>query len=162
MHELYMIHFSSKMRSFNNQPSNSTSCSDNALRLLILVVCKLYWRLQVTSSISNWGDDLKGCVERGIFRRAELPLKGIEDFLLKTLVVCRPTPPHTFICGTKSGHVRTRTVTCRSPICQERFNIEQKFGRSRIPQCAPTTCPSLRWGLEVVTRWVTTYLNFVG
>ena len=42
-----------------NQPSNSTSCSDNALHLLVLVVGILYWGLQVMSSFSSWGCILK-------------------------------------------------------------------------------------------------------
>ena len=40
------------------QPSNSTSCSDNYLRLLVLVVGELYWRLQVMSSFSISGGAL--------------------------------------------------------------------------------------------------------
>jgi hypothetical protein len=55
----------------------------NALRLLILVTCKLYWGLQVTSSFSNWGCILKGCFEGGIIWRAKSRLKGIEDFNLE-------------------------------------------------------------------------------
>ena len=46
-----------------NQPSNSTSCSDNALRLLILVADILYLGLRVTSSFLIWGCVLKGCFE---------------------------------------------------------------------------------------------------
>ena len=70
-----------------NQPSNSTSCSDNdALRLLVLLVTyRLYWGLQVTSSYSIWSCVVKGCFERGIFWRAKSHLKGIEDFNLEHL-----------------------------------------------------------------------------
>ena len=82
----YVVHVSSTMWRIKNQPSNSTSCSDNALRLLVLVAGKLYWGLQVTSSFSIWGCVLKGCFERGIFWRAKLRLKGIEDFNLWTLL----------------------------------------------------------------------------
>ena len=36
-----------------------------------------------SSSYSIWGCILKGCLERGIFRRAKSHLKGIEDFNLE-------------------------------------------------------------------------------
>ena len=75
-----MVHVSSTMWRIKNQPSNSTSCSDNALSLLVLVVGWLYWELQVTSSFSTWGCVLKGCFARDMFWRAESRLKGIEDF----------------------------------------------------------------------------------
>ena len=84
VHELYgTLHVCSIMWKFKNQPSISTSCNDNALRLLVLVVRKLYWGFQVMSSFSIWGCVFKGCFERGIFWRAKLHLKGIEDFNLK-------------------------------------------------------------------------------
>jgi hypothetical protein len=79
-----MVHVSSTIWRVRNQPSNSTSCNDNALHLLVRVVGKLHWGLQVTtSSCSIWGCILKGCFERGIFGRAKLRLKGIEDFNLE-------------------------------------------------------------------------------
>ena len=78
----YMIHIFNIMWRIKNQPSNSTSCSENAVRLLILVTGRLYWELQVTSSFSIWGCVLKGCLERGIFWRAKSRLKGIENFNL--------------------------------------------------------------------------------
>ena len=76
-----MVHVFSTMWSMKNQPSNSISCSDNALRLLVLVAGILYWGLQMKSSFSIWGCILKGCFERGIFWRAKLRLKGIEDWI---------------------------------------------------------------------------------
>ena len=78
-----MGHVSSTMWGIKYQPSNSTSCSDNTLRLLVLVVGRLYWGLQVMSSYSIWGCALKGCLEGGIFGRAKSRLKGIEDFNLE-------------------------------------------------------------------------------
>ena len=94
---------------FKNQPSNSTSCSDNALCLLVLVTCILYWGFQVTSLFSIWGCVLKGCFERGIFWRARSRLKGIEDFNLEHWSqVCHPglssvqfitTPPNYNTCS---------------------------------------------------------------
>ena len=45
----------------------STSCSGNALRLLVLVAGILHWGLQVTSSFSIWGRISKSCFERCIF-----------------------------------------------------------------------------------------------
>jgi len=66
-----MLHVLGTMWRIKNQPSNSNSCSNNALRLLILVAGRLYWRLQVASSFSIWGCVLKGCFERGIIWRAD-------------------------------------------------------------------------------------------
>ena len=78
----YMVHVSNTMWRDKNQPSNPTSCSDNALRLLVLMAGILYWGLQVKSSFWIWGCILKGLFERGIFWRAKSRLKGIEDFTL--------------------------------------------------------------------------------
>ena len=64
----YTVYVSSTMWRNKNQPSNSsTSCSDNALHLHILVAGRLYWGLRETSSFSIWGCVLKGYFERGIF-----------------------------------------------------------------------------------------------
>ena len=79
----YMVHVFSTLWRIKSQPFNSTSCSDNALRLLVLVVGRLHWGLQVMSSFSTWGCVLKGCFGRGIFWRPKLRLKGIEDFNLE-------------------------------------------------------------------------------
>ena len=80
----YMIHVLSTMWRIKNQPSNSTSCSDNALvRLLVLVASRLYWGLQVMSSFSIWGCVLKGFFEIDIIWRAKSRLKGIEGFNLE-------------------------------------------------------------------------------
>jgi hypothetical protein len=67
-----------------NQPSNSTSCSDNALLLLlVLVVGRLYRELQATSLFPILGLRFEGCFERGIFGKVKSRLKGIEDFNLE-------------------------------------------------------------------------------
>ena len=80
----YMVHVSSTMWRIKNQPSNFTSCcSDNALCLLVLVVGRLYWGLQATSSFLIWDCVLKDCFERGIFWRAKSRLKGIGEFNLE-------------------------------------------------------------------------------
>ena len=50
------------------QPSNSTSCSDNALHSLVFVAGRLYWGLQAMSSLSSWGCILKGYFERYILK----------------------------------------------------------------------------------------------
>jgi hypothetical protein len=76
----YMVHVSSSMWKIKNQPSNSTSCSDNALHLLVLVAGRVYWGLQVTSLFSIWCYVLKGYFERSIFWRAKSCLNGIEEF----------------------------------------------------------------------------------
>ena len=83
VHGINMVHVSSIMWRIKNQPSNFISCSDNAVRLLVLVASILYWGLQVTSSFSIWGCVFKGCFERGIFWRAKSCLKGNEDFNLE-------------------------------------------------------------------------------
>ena len=80
----YLVHVLSTMWRIKNQQPNSNSCSDNAIRLLVLVAGRLYWRLQVMSSISIRGCVLKGCFEKGIFWRAKSHLKGIEDLNLWT------------------------------------------------------------------------------
>ena len=67
------------------QPYNSSSCSDNALHLLVLVVGnRLYiedfkWWLHFQSGVAFW----KGCFERGVFWSAKSCLKGKEDFNLE-------------------------------------------------------------------------------
>ena len=76
---IYMVHVSSTIWRIKNQPPDSTSCSDNALHLLVLVAGRLCWRLQVTSSFSIWGCVLEGSFVRGIFWRAKPHLTGIED-----------------------------------------------------------------------------------
>ena len=64
-----MVHVSNIVWRIKNQPSNYTSCSDNPLRLLVLVACKLHWGLQVTSSFWICGCILKGCfLERYILK----------------------------------------------------------------------------------------------
>ena len=79
----YMVYVYSTIWRDKNQPSNITSCSDNSLHLLVHVVSRLYWGLQVMPSFSNLGCVLKGCFERGVFWRAKSHLKGIEDFKLE-------------------------------------------------------------------------------
>ena len=64
----YMIHVFSKMWRIKNQPSNSTSYSDNALRLLVLVAGRLYWGLKWHLSF-NWGLRFEGLFwERDILK----------------------------------------------------------------------------------------------
>ena len=79
----YVVCVSSTTWRVKNQPSNPNSCSDNALRLLVLVVGRLYWGLQVMSSFSIRGCVLKGGFKRGIFWRAKSRLKGTVDFNLE-------------------------------------------------------------------------------
>jgi hypothetical protein len=65
----YMVHISNSiMWRIKNQPSNSTSCIDNTLRLLVLVVGILNRGLQViSSSFSIWDCILKSCFERDVY-----------------------------------------------------------------------------------------------
>ena len=64
----YIVHVSSTMWRIKNRPSNFVSCSDNTLRLLVLVTNKLYRGLQVTtSSFSIRGHVPKGCFEREVY-----------------------------------------------------------------------------------------------
>ena len=62
----YMVHASNTMWRVKNQPSNSTSCSDNTLHLLNTVVGKFYW---------VWGCLLKGCL-REVYFEMQNPLEG--------------------------------------------------------------------------------------
>ena len=78
----YMVHVSNTMWRIKNQPSNSTSCSENGLRLLVLVAGQLYWGLQVLSSFSSWDCVLKSYFERGVFWRAKSRLKALKTFNL--------------------------------------------------------------------------------
>ena len=107
-----MVHVSSTMWRTKNRPSDSTSCSDNALRLLVLVTSKLYWGLhQVTSSISIWGCVLKGCVLREVHFEGPIrvwrPLKtsilNIGDVMTKLYWQC-PT-----LAGSCGGQIWPRT-----------------------------------------------------
>ena len=76
--------FSIQCEECKNQTFNSTSCRDNTLRLLVLVMMdKLYRGLQVMSSFSIWSCVSKDYIERGIFGRAKLCLMDIEDFNLE-------------------------------------------------------------------------------
>ena len=89
VHEFYMVHVFGTMWRVKNRPPNSTSCCDSALRLLVLVVGKLYRGLQVTYSLlSIWSCVLKGCFERDIVWRAKPHLKGIEGFDLEHCQWC--------------------------------------------------------------------------
>ena len=86
-----MVHVLSTLGRIKNQPSNSTFCIDNALRLLVPVAGRSYRGLQVTSSFSLRSCVLKGCFERGIFGMAKSRLEGIEDSNLERwvqLVTC--------------------------------------------------------------------------
>jgi hypothetical protein len=62
LHMNYIVHLFSTMWRIKNWPSNSISCSDNALRLLVLVVGILCRGLELKSSFSIWG-----CVSKGFF-----------------------------------------------------------------------------------------------
>ena len=67
-----MVHVSSTMWRTKNQPSNSISCDDNALHLLVLVAGILYREIQVTSPFSIWSCVLNGCFERKKFLNGQI------------------------------------------------------------------------------------------
>ena len=75
----YMVHVSSTMwKKIKNQPSNSTSCSDNALaRLLVLVVGQVSLHFQF--GVAFWRVVLKEVY----FQMAKSHSKSIEDFNLE-------------------------------------------------------------------------------
>ena len=78
-----MIHGFGTVWRIKNQPSNSTSCSDTDVRLLVFVVGRLYCGLEVTASFSIWGCILKGQIT---FLRALKPsILNIAWSLLDTL-----------------------------------------------------------------------------
>ena len=76
----------------------------SALRLLMLVTCKVYWRLQVTSSFSIRGCIWEGCFGRGIVWRAKSCSKGIEDFNLGTLSQLSLLIPDSILLTYSHGH----------------------------------------------------------
>jgi hypothetical protein len=98
-----------------NQPSNSTSCSDSALRLWVLVAHKFYWGLQVTTSFLIWGCVLKGYFKRAIFGRAKLHLKGIENFNLEQW-----TPPTLIVMGLMQYPIDHETL---STWCHVQYHV---------------------------------------
>ena len=80
-----MVHDSNTTSRIKNQPSNSISCSDNALRLLVLVTDVLYRGLQVTPSFPIWNCVLKGCFEKGIyFERPNHVWRALKTSILNT------------------------------------------------------------------------------
>ena len=79
----YMVHVSSTTWRIKNRPYNFTSCSDNALRLLVFMTGRLYWELQVTSSFQFVVAFWRVVLREVYFEGAKPHLKGIEDFNLK-------------------------------------------------------------------------------
>ena len=124
VHEIYNT-CSGTMWRIKNQPSNSSSCSDNALCLLVLVLGSLYWELKVTSAFSIWGCVLKGCFEGGVFWRANSCLKGIEDFNLEHSPWARshlhsagPRPFHASFTTSSPTHTCVGTLSRWEPMWQ--------------------------------------------
>ena len=68
--------FPGTMWRIKNQPSYSTSCIDNAQRLLVLVPGSVNRGLQVTSSFLIWGCVVEGCFERGIYLEGQIAYEG--------------------------------------------------------------------------------------
>ena len=102
-----LVHVSSTMWRIKNQPSNSTSSGDNAVRLLVLVAGILYWGLQVMSSLSIRGCVLKGCFERGIFWRAKVTFGRVSKTSnLNIAKISRSMCEHVYVQGEP-------TVGCR-------------------------------------------------
>ena len=90
----YMVHVFSTMWRSKDEPSNSTSYSDNALHMLVLVAGRLYWGLQVTSSFCNLGL----CFEEGLFwerysLKGQIALEGHWRLHSWTLA-----SPHSLLC----------------------------------------------------------------
>ena len=71
-----MVHVYGTMWRIKNQPSNPISCSDNALRLLVLVTDKLYWGLQVISSFSSWGLCFEGLFWERYISKGQIAFEG--------------------------------------------------------------------------------------
>ena len=76
VHGFYKVHVFSTMWRTENQPSNSTSCSDNALHLSILVVGRLYRGLQVTSSFFNLGLRFEGLFWERYILKGQITFEG--------------------------------------------------------------------------------------
>ena len=72
----YEVHVFSTMWRSKSQPSNSTSCGDIALRLLVLVTGGLKWRLQVTSSFFNLGLCFEGLFWERYILKGQIVFEG--------------------------------------------------------------------------------------
>ena len=132
----YTVHVSNTLWRIKNRLSNSSSCSDNALRLLVLVKGKSYWGLQVTFSFSIWGCVLKGRFERGVIWRAKSRLKGIEDFNLEHCLWGK-------VCSVKSGWGNKQTHNSKW-IFKQSCNLDLRKPRvEKIPSSHPPCCKVL-------------------
>ena len=78
----YMVHAFSTMWRIKNRPSNSTSCSDDALRLLALVAGRLHRGLPVMSSFSIWGCILKGYLREVYFEGSKDVWRALKTSIL--------------------------------------------------------------------------------
>ena len=87
------------MRSVKNQPSNSTSCSDNVLRLLVLMIAgKVYSWLQVMSSFCNLGLHFEGLFRERYILEGQIAFEGHWRLQFLTLVVTsQPNPQASFV-----------------------------------------------------------------
>ena len=73
-----------QMWRIQNRPSNSTSCSDNALRFVGSCGGQIQVGLQVTSLVSNLGLCFEGLFWKRYILKGQIAfLKGIEDFNLE-------------------------------------------------------------------------------
>ena len=81
----YVVHVLSTMWRIKNQPSNCTSWSDNALRLLVVVAGRVY--ISRTSSdifILNLGLRLKGCFLREVYFEGPNCIWSLQSWKLLT------------------------------------------------------------------------------
>ena len=83
-----MVHVCNTVWRIKNQPSNSTSCSDSAVHLLVPVAGILYWGLQVTSSFSNLGLRYTRLFWERFVLKGQIAFEGHYKLQYWTLVWC--------------------------------------------------------------------------
>ena len=145
------VHVSSTMWRIKNIPCNSTSYSDNALRLLVLVVGILYWGLQVMSSFSIWGCVLKGYFERGIYVKGQIAPEGhwrLQSWTLTRMLVFGQPILH-YPCS------RCEQIPCEDD-CRMRVRSKDICIREHVAMVFNTYAYD-QHGLKTKARWLYKY-----
>ena len=124
-----------------SQPSNSTSCSDDVRRLLVLVTSKLYRGLQVTSSFSIWGC-FEGLYWERYILKGQIAFEGhwrLQSWTLINMFLKSWTPTDYF-----SNSTDSLVTSCRlSPFIGPGEISERDRSKSKCFQVQPGTCGDL-------------------
>ena len=149
-----MAHVSRTMWRIRNQPSNSTSCSVNALRLLVLVTGLLYWGLQVMSTTSILGLRFEGLFRERNILKGQIVFEGHWRLQSWTLLLCRNQcsrlkPSYEFHFGGLSnfrpsveGLVQIQDVNLR--IIEMKYKTHIKLVHELLWYMFPIQCEELR------------------